>query len=141
MPAPLYYNQDSIPDLMIGSNLGEWEKYNVSSVKVLDGRNGAELWNFDSSDRSMSSGLSIAATPPGFDAMLFFGIGEIDSNTDKSHSDSNTDQSHSDSNRSRRHGSTVDPNENKGSTYSKTLLYRELINEKNVFQAHSNFSL
>ena len=111
MPAPLYYNQDSIPDLMISSNVGEWNKYNnVTSAKVIDGRDGAELWNLDSTHYSMSSGLSIAANTPGFDAMLFFGIGKTDSNSD---------QSHSDSKRSRRHGSHVTNSnlkENKGNS-------------------------
>lgn len=81
---------------MIRSNSGEWPKYTVSSIKVLDGRNGEELWNFDSAHDSMSSGLSIAATNPGFDAMIFLEVGKLDSNSD---------QSYSNSYRIRRHGS------------------------------------
>ena len=83
MPTPLYYNQDSIPDLLICSNFGEWDKYNVSTWRVLDGSNGAELWSFDSAHASMMSGLSIASKSPGSDAMLFITIGTL-SDTDSS---------------------------------------------------------
>lgn len=82
MPAPLYYNQDSIPDLLIRSNYGEWSEYNVSTLRLLDGRNGAELWSFDSAHTGMMSSLSIASKSPGSDAMLYMSIGTLDSNSD-----------------------------------------------------------
>lgn len=88
VPAPLLYNQDSVPDLMIRSNLGEWDSYTLSTTMVLDGRNGAVLWTFDSAHGGMSSGISIAASAPGFDAMLFIGIGNFDSNSAQSGSNS-----------------------------------------------------
>ena len=73
---------------MICANLGERNDYIVSSVRVLDGRNGAELWTFDSAYGAMSSALTIAAAGTGLDAMLFIGIGNLDSNSDQSHSHS-----------------------------------------------------
>ena len=81
-PTPLYYNQDSIPDLLIRSNFGEWNDYKNSTLRVLDGRNGEELWSFDSAHTGMTSGLSIASKSPGSDAMLFITIGTLDSSSD-----------------------------------------------------------
>ena len=89
VPAPLYYNQDSIPDLLIRSNYGEWNEYNVSTLRLLDGRNGAELWSFDSAHTGMMSSLSIASKSTGSDAMLFMTIGKLDSGSDQSDTDSN----------------------------------------------------
>ena len=98
MPTPLYYNQDSIPDLLIRSNFGEWNDYKNSSLRVLDGRNGAELWSFDSAHTGMMSSLSIASKSAGSDAMLFMTIGTLDSNSIQSNIDSSKWQ------RIRRHG-------------------------------------
>ena len=81
-PTPLYYNQDSIPDLLIRSNFGEWNDYKNSTLRVLDGRNGEELWSFDSAHTGMTSGLSIASKSPGSAAMLFITIGTLDSSSD-----------------------------------------------------------
>ena len=84
VPTPLYYNQDSIPDLLIRSNFGEWNEYNVSTLRVLDGSNGAELWSFDSAHTGMMSSLSIASKSAGSDAMLFMTIGTLDSDSTQS---------------------------------------------------------
>ncbi len=88
MPTPLYYNQDSIPDLLIRSNFGEWNDYNVSTLRVLDGSNGEELWSFDSAHTGMMSSLSIASKSAGSDAMLFLTIGTLDSDSTQSDTDS-----------------------------------------------------
>ena len=88
MPTPLYYNQDSIPDLLIVSNFGEWNEYNFSTLRLLDGRNGAELWSFDSAHTGMTSSLSIASKSAGSDAMLFMTIGTLDSNSTQSDTNS-----------------------------------------------------
>ena len=87
VPAPLDYNEDSIPDLLIRSNFGEWNEYNVSTLRVLDGRNGAELWSFDSAHTGMMSSLSIASKSAGSDAMLFMTIGTLDSDSTQSDTD------------------------------------------------------
>ena len=84
MPTPLYYNQDSIPDLLIRTNLGVWHEYNVSTLRLLDGSNGAEIWTFDSAHAGMMSSVSISSQSPGSDAMLFVTIGTPDANTDPS---------------------------------------------------------
>ena len=84
MPTPLYYNQDSVPDLLIRTNLGVWHDYNISTLRLLDGRNGAEIWAFDSAHFGMMSSLSLASKSPGSDAMLFMTIGTPDTNTDPS---------------------------------------------------------
>ena len=87
-PAPLYYNQDSIPDLLIRSNIGEWNYYNISTMRLLDGVDGKEIWSLDSAHTGMMSGLSIASNSTGFDAMLFMTVGMLDSSSDRSRSDS-----------------------------------------------------
>ena len=97
MPTPLYYNQDSIPDLLIRSNFGEWNDYDNSTLRVLDGNSGAELWSFDSAHTGMMSSLSIASKT-GSDAMLFITIGTLDSDSIQSNTDSSKWQ------RIRRHG-------------------------------------
>ena len=84
VPTPLYYNQDSVPDLLIRTNLGVWHDYNISTLRLLDGRNGAEIWAFDSAHFGMMSSLSLASKSPGSDAMLFMTIGTPDANTDPS---------------------------------------------------------
>ena len=88
VPTPLYYNQDSIPDFLIRSNFGEWNKYNISTLRVLDGRNGEELWSFDSAHTGMMSTLSIASKFRGSDAMLFMTVGTLDSDSTQSDTDS-----------------------------------------------------
>lgn len=99
VPTPLFYNEDSIPDLLIRTNLGEWDHYNSSSIRLLDGRNGAEIWSFDSAHTGMMSTISIASESPGSDAMLFMTIGTTDSNTDPSYAGGER--------RVRRHGDDV----------------------------------
>ena len=85
VPTPLLYNKDSVPDLMIHTNLGEWNQYNSSTIRLLDGRNGTEIWSFDSAHSGMMSSISVASSSSGSDAMLFMTIGTLDTNTDPSY--------------------------------------------------------
>ena len=75
LPAPLFFNEDSTPDLLVRVNKGEWDKYDYSYMAVLDGRDGKELWTLNSSRTGMMSGLSIASDTHGWDAAVFLSIG------------------------------------------------------------------
>ena len=70
---------------MIRTNLGEWNQYNSSTIRLLDGRNGVEIWSFDSAHSGMMSGISVASSSSGSDAMLFMTVGTMDTNTDPSY--------------------------------------------------------
>ena len=75
LPAPLFFNEDSTPDLLVRVNKGKWDKYDYSYMAVLDGRDGKELWTLNSSRTGMMSGLSIASDTHGWDAAVFLSIG------------------------------------------------------------------
>lgn len=56
-----------------------WDDYyNYSTVAILDGRNGDELWHLHSVKTGMMSSLSLAADRPGADAAVFIAVGIID---------------------------------------------------------------
>ena len=78
IPAPLFYNSDSTPDLLVRVNVGEWNTYNYSYVAVLDGRNGDTLWRLYSTQTGMMSSLSLASDHPGGDGLLFISVGSMD---------------------------------------------------------------
>ena len=84
VPAPLYFNSDTVPDLLVRINHGEWDAYNHSTVAVLDGQSGQALWSFGSVKTGMMSGLSLAATQPGADAAVFITMGTIQNNNNNS---------------------------------------------------------
>ena len=75
LPAPLFFNEDDTPDLLVRVNKGQWEDYDYSYMAVLDGRDGRELWTLNSSRTGMMSGLSIASDTHGWDATVFLSIG------------------------------------------------------------------
>ena len=79
IPAPLFYNDDSTPDLLVRINHGVWDDYyNYSTVAILDGRNGDELWHLHSVKTGMMSSLSLASDHLGADAAVFIAVGIID---------------------------------------------------------------
>ena len=75
VPAPLYFNGDDTPDLLIRVNKGAWMLYDYSYIAVIDGRNGQELWTFNSSQALMASSLTVASSVRGNDGMLFIAHG------------------------------------------------------------------
>ena len=79
VPAPLMYNNDTIPDLLVRINYGVWDDYyNHSTIAILDGQNGDTLWSLDSMRTGMMSSLSLAAEHSGNDAAVFIAIGTMD---------------------------------------------------------------
>jgi hypothetical protein len=78
VPAPLYFNEDNVPDLFIRVNKGAWDThYNYSYVGVVDGRNGKLLWVHNSSEVGFMSGTTLRAKERGQDAFLFMTVGEL----------------------------------------------------------------
>lgn len=80
IPAPLYFNEDDTPDLLIRVNKGAWMIYDYSYIAVIDGRNGQELWTLNSSQALMASCLTLASTDRGEDGMLFVAHGGLHPN-------------------------------------------------------------
>lgn len=79
IPAPLFYNEDSTPDLLVRINHGVWhDHYNYSTVAILDGRNGDELWHIHSVKTGMMSSLSLASDHLGADGAVFIAVGTVD---------------------------------------------------------------
>ena len=77
VPAPLYFNGDDTPDLLIRVNKGAWMLYDYSYIAVIDGRDGRELWTFNSSQAVMASSLTVASSVRGSDGMLFIAHGGV----------------------------------------------------------------
>ena len=78
IPAPLYFNEDKVPDLFVRVNKGTWDSgYNYSYVGVVDGRNGELLWVHNSSEVGFMSGTTLRAKEHGQDAVLFMTVGEL----------------------------------------------------------------
>ena len=75
IPAPLYFNDDDIPDYLIRFNKGEWMTYDYSYMGVVDGENGNLLWSFNCSMGAMASGVTVKNKKKGHDGMLFFANG------------------------------------------------------------------
>ena len=75
VPAPLFYNEDSTPDLLVRVNRGVWNTYNYSYIAILDGQTGDTLWRLYSTQTGMMSVLSLAANQAGADGAVFISIG------------------------------------------------------------------
>ena len=75
IPAPLYFNDDDIPDYLIRFNKGKWIIYDYSYMGVVDGENGNLLWSFNCSMGAMASGVTVKNKKKGHDGMLFFANG------------------------------------------------------------------
>ena len=78
------FNSDAVPDLLVRINYGVWNKYNHSTIAILDGQNGDVLWSFDSVKTGMMSSLSLAALTPGADIALFITMGTTGSHSNTS---------------------------------------------------------
>ena len=84
IPAPLFYTEDDIPDLVIRTNEGAWPEYNVSTVRVLDGSDGSLLWTFNSAHSGMMSSISVVSETHGRDALVFLTVGAMKDEEDGS---------------------------------------------------------
>ena len=111
IPAPIFYTDNSVPEILIRTSLGEYPTYNSSTIRLLNGSDGAELWNFSSAHTSMMSPLTITSYSPGLDAMLFITVGSM-SDSDSSPTGN---MSHSNSN-SNSTSDTLSNNIDKGNT-------------------------
>ncbi|XP_052780569.1 uncharacterized protein LOC128217450 [Mya arenaria] len=70
-PAPGYYNDDDILDIMIHWNKGEWMKYSVSNVSIIDGHDGSLLWSLNSTRMQFSSVLTLGTSQRNLHKFVF----------------------------------------------------------------------
>ena len=78
IPAPLFYNDDDIPDLFLRVNIGEWLEYDYSYVVIIDGTDGKALWAMNSSYATMQSAVTLMSVNHSQDAVVFFAYNPID---------------------------------------------------------------
>ncbi|CAH1793762.1 unnamed protein product [Owenia fusiformis] len=70
-PAPGFFNDDSVLDLMVYLSQGTWPGYNHSLAVVLDGKTGETLWSLVTTMYEMSSPLALHTKYPNRDAYVF----------------------------------------------------------------------
>ena len=78
VPAPLFYNDDDIPDFFLRVNIGEWDDYDYSYVVIIDGADGKALWAMNSSYATMQSAVTLMSVNHSQDAVVFFAYNPID---------------------------------------------------------------
>ena len=79
IPAPLFYNSDQIPDLLVRVNKGAWgTHYDFSYVAVVDGADGGLLWAYNSSGVGFMSATTLRGQGYGNDALLFISVGTLE---------------------------------------------------------------
>ena len=76
VPAPIYFNSDDTPDIIIRPNKGKWMHYDYSYLAVADGRTGDILWTFNSSFLAATSPVTILNRKRGYDGMVFLTSGK-----------------------------------------------------------------
>ena len=76
VPAPIYFNSDNTPDIIIRPNKGKWMHYDYSYLAVADGRTGDLLWTFNSSFLAATSPVTILNRKRGYDGMVFLTSGK-----------------------------------------------------------------
>ena len=93
IPAPIYFNDDNVLDLVLRINKGNWPDYDYSLIAVLNGRGGVEgrrrvgggrgeggepapyLWTLNCTGASMSSAVVLRHRERGHDGFMFIGEG------------------------------------------------------------------
>ncbi|XP_061162239.1 protein FAM234B-like [Saccostrea echinata] len=70
-PAPGYFNDDDVLDFMVHWSGGAWPYYNFTETIVIDGKDGAILWNTTSGRYDVTSDLTVKTTARNRDMFLF----------------------------------------------------------------------
>lgn len=70
-PAPGYFNDDDTLDFMVHWSGGAWPYYNFTETLVIDGKDGAILWNTTSGRYDVTSDLTVKTTARNRDMFLF----------------------------------------------------------------------
>ncbi|KAK3095661.1 hypothetical protein FSP39_017289 [Pinctada imbricata] len=70
-PSPGHFNNDEIIDFMVHWSKGAWPFYNTTDTIVLDGKDGAVLWNLTSHRYDVTSDLTVKTTSWNRDMFMF----------------------------------------------------------------------
>ncbi|XP_062612020.1 protein FAM234B-like [Saccostrea cucullata] len=70
-PAPGYFNDDDVLDFMVHWSGGAWPYYNSTETIVIDGKDGAILWNTTSGRYDVTSDLTVKTAARNRDMFLF----------------------------------------------------------------------